>query len=255
MKSTIRIMLWAAGAAFLGVSPAAAGIGDVVASFPSPADNPTALAWADGNLYCYCQSGPYLFWEIRPTDGQVLRSFKFGENAPYIAGLAHDGKYFWAGNTEEDVIYRFAWGGSVASSFKVNWNYGLGLTWTGLHLWGAEIGTKWSHGYYQMRVDGKVIRTYSSLYELYDLAWDGANIWAGEFDDIAETYRVIGFDPEQGSFVGSFETPAVEPRGATYDGRYFWLSTTADQGRLWKIDIRGVGVEPQSLGRIKTLFR
>jgi hypothetical protein len=255
MKSTIRLLLPLAALVALAGSPATASFGEIAASFPAPAPKPIALTWADGSLYCFCQTAPYLFWELGPTNGKVLGSFRFGKTAADTAGLAHDGKYFWAGNTATDYIYRFEWGGSVASSFKVNWDFGQGLTWSGLHLWATEIGTKWSHGYYQMRIDGKVIRSYTSFYELFDPAWDGENLWTGEYDDISEDYRVVGFNPVRGTVVGSFASPADEPWGAAYDGRYLWLSTAAGDGRLWKIDIRGVGVEPQSLGRVKTLFR
>jgi hypothetical protein len=254
MKYAIRLLWPALASAALVASPASAAFGEVAASFPAPAPKPIALTWADGSLYCFCQSPPYLLWEINPANGNVLGSFRFAKTGADTAGLAHDGKYFWAGNTETDYIYRFEWGGSVASSFKVNWDFGQGLTWSGFHLWGAAIGTKWSHGYYQMRLDGKVIRSFTSFYELFDLAWDGANLWAAEYDDMSESYRIVGFDAVKGTLVGSFATPADEPWGAAYDGRYVWLSTWADGGRLWKVDIRGVGVTPQSLGRVKALF-
>lgn len=255
MKLAVRILLVAAvSLALTGVS-ASARVGEIVASFASPAPKPIALTWADGNVYCFCQTSPYLIWKVGPRSGTVLGSFRFAKTGADTAGLAHDGKYFWAGNTATNYIYRFEWGGRVASSFKVNWNFGQGLAWSGFHLWGTEIGTKWSHGYYQMRVDGRVIKSYTSFYEIFDLAHDGLNLWTGEYDDVSKTYRIVGFEPVKGTVVGTFPAPADEPWGATYDGRYLWLSTLPDNGRLWKVDIRGVGVEPQSLGRIKTLFR
>jgi hypothetical protein len=255
MNGTVRLLLRAVIAVALTGSPAFAGFGQSVASFAAPAPRPIALAWADGNLYCFCETSPYLIWKIRPDNGKAIGSFKFAKTAADTAGLAYDGKYFWAGNRATEYIYRFEWGGRVASSFKAGWDFGQGLTWSGLHLWGTEKGSEWSHGYYQMRVDGKVIRSYTSAYELFDIAWDGSNLWAPEYDSVEKTYRVVGFKSSTGNLVGTFPAPANEAWGAAYDGTYLWLSTLADNGRLWKIDIAGVGVEPASLGRVKTLFR
>jgi hypothetical protein len=255
MRFTRFIMVAVVLSAALAGAPALGLFGEIVASFPSPAAKPMALTWADGNLYCFCQTSPYLIWKIGPDTGRVLGSFRFAKTAADTAGLAYDGKYFWAGNTATDYIYRFNWGGGVVSSFKASWNFGQGLTWSGLHLWGTSTGTQWSHPYYQMRVDGRVIRSYTSFYRLFDAAWAGEYIWMPEYDDISKTYRVVGYETEQGTLVGTFAPPAGEPWGMAYDGRYIWLSTFADGGSLWKFDIAGVNVKPQSLGRVKALFK
>jgi len=255
MNWNARPLLRAAIVTALAASPAFGGFGQVVASFAAPAPRPTALAWADGYLYCFCEASPYLFWKIKPADGKSVGSFKFAKTGADTAGLAYDGRCFWAGNRVTDYIYRFEWGGSVASSFKAGWDFGQGLAWSGFHLWGDEKGRQWSHGYYQMRMDGSVVSSYTAINELYDLAWDGKNLWAPEYDTVEETYRIIAFRPPVGNLVGTFQPPAGEPRGATYDGSHLWLSTLADNGRLWKIDIASVGVAPASLGRVKTLFR
>jgi hypothetical protein len=255
MRTTGRLIFLAATVYALTAATASGRFGEIVASFPAPAPKPVALTWANGNVYCFCQTAPYLIWKVGPGSGKVLASFKFAKAGPDTAGLAYDGEYFWVGNKATDYVYRFEWGGGVASSFKANWDFGQGLAWSGFHLWGTEKGTQWSHGYYQMRIDGRVVRTYSALYELYDLAWDGTNFWAPEYDDVTKSYRVVGFEPAGGSVVGSFATPADEPWGAAYDGRYLWVSTLEDNGRLWKADLRGLAVEPGSLGRVKALFR
>ena len=246
-------LIAAISSALIG-TPAWAIFGEIVASFRSPAPRPMALTWAGDSLYCYCQTSPYLIWKVRPDTGRVLGSFRFAKTGADTAGLAYDGKYFWVGNTATYYIYRFEWGGGVVSSFKTGWNFGQGLAWSGLHLWGTSTGTQWAHPFYQMRVDGSVIRSYTSFYKLFDGAWAGENIWMPEYDDISETYRVVGYETVQGSLVGTFRAPADEPWGMAYDGRYLWLSTFADNGRLWKVDIAGVPVKTQSLGRVKALF-
>lgn len=255
MDGTARVLLSAVVTAALTGAPAFAGFGQPVASFAAPAARPIALAWADGNLYCFCETAPYLIWKIRPGDGKVIGSYGFAKTGADTGGLAYDGKYFWAGNRATDYIYRFEWAGGVVSSFKASWDFGRGLGWAGFHLWGTEKGGEWSHGYYQMRADGSVVSSYTHLYEIFDLAWDGRFFWVPEYDSIEKNYRIVGFKVPSGSLVGMFATPAEPPWGAAYDGAYLWLSTLEDNGRLWKIDIASVGVEPVSLGRVKTLFK
>jgi hypothetical protein len=248
---TLSVALFGAWA----IAPASGRFGEVVASFRSPAPRPVALTWAEGNVCCFCQTSPYLIWRVAPESGKVLGSFKFAKTGADTAGLAYDGTYFWAGNKGTDYVYRFKWGGSVVSSFKTSWNFGQGLAWSGLHLWGTSLGAQWSHPYYLMRVDGSVISSYTSFYKLFDPAWDGEYLWVPEFDNISETYRVVGYETVLGSLIGTFRAPADEPWGTAYDGQYLWLSTLADNGRFWKFDIVGVAVKPQSLGRVKALFK
>ncbi len=236
-------------------APASAAVGQIVDSFPAPAANPAGLAWAKGDLYCFCETSPYLIWKINPNNGKVLGSFRFAKGGADTVGLAYDGKYFWAANGATEFVYRFEWGGSVASSFKARWNVGRGFTWSGLHLWGAERRTAPSYSYYQMRIDGEVLRSYSDFYEIYDPAWDGRYLWFPEYDDFEEKYRVVAVDISNGTAVASFNSPADGARGATYDGSYLWVGTVAGNGRLWKVDVAGVGVAPASLGRVKALFK
>ncbi|HUU56794.1 MAG TPA: hypothetical protein VMW93_05580 [bacterium] len=239
----------------ISAAPASAKLGDVVASFAAPAPKPTTLTWAEGNLYCFCETSPFNIWKIKPATGSVLGSFRFARAAGDTAGLAYDGRYFWVGNRAEDVIYSFAWGGSVVSSFKASWNVGRGLGCSNFHIWGTEEGGEWNFRLYQMRRDGQVLRSYSLYYEMFDPVWDGRYIWVPDYDDIIESYRVIRIDPVNGSVVTTFQAPGDQARGMAYDGTYLWLSTMADNGWLWKIDTGDVGVEPASLGRVKALFR
>jgi hypothetical protein len=242
---------------FVGImlsAPVYARLGDVVASFPAPAPNPTALTWADGNLYCFCNNAPYNIWKVRPANGSVIGSFRFAKTAAETAGLAHDGRYFWAGNDAQNVIYCFEWGGSVVSSFKASWNVGQGLACSDFHLWGTETGGEWSYKLYQMRRDCMVIRYYDLYYDIFDPAWDGEYIWVPDYDDIVESSRVVCYRPSDGGVLDTFPSPAASARGAAYDGEYLWLSTLADNGWLWQIDVHDVAVEPASLGRVKALY-
>ena len=244
-----------AAVSLVSFASAGADLGDVLASFPSPAPKPTSLTWADGNLYCFCKTPPYNIWKIKPSNGNVLGSFRFARAAGDTEGIANDGRYFWVGNAAENVIYCLQWGGSVVSSFRTSWNVGRGLACSDYHVWGTEAGGEWNFKIYQMRRTGEIVRSYAVYYQMFDPVWDGRYIWVPDYDQVVKWYRIIRIDPTDGRIVTTFQSPADEARGMAYDGMYLWLSTMADNGRIWKIDTGGVGVAPASLGRVKALYR
>jgi hypothetical protein len=237
------------------VAPASAGLGDVLGSFPAPAPKPTTMTWADGNLYVFCETPPYNIWKVRPSNGSVLGSFRFARAAGDTVGIAYDGRYFWVANGAENVIYSVKWGAGVISSFKAPWNVGKGLACSDFHIWGTEAGGEWNFKLYQMRRDGRVLRSYSLYYQMFDPVWDGQYIWVPDYDNVVKLYRIACMNIVEGSVVTTFRTPADEARGMAFDGTNLWLSTMADNGRIWKIDRGTVAVEPASLGRVKALYQ
>ena len=131
---------------------------------------------------------------------------------------------------------------------------GFGLAWTGYHLWGTEHTSSFTNTFYEMRVDGWVVNSFTYYYEPYDPAWDGRYLWVGDYDEYNAAYRVVALT-EEGMRIGSFPAPADQPRGAAFDGTYLWLGTTPDNGWLWRVNVRGLAVAPASLGRIKAPFK
>jgi hypothetical protein len=230
-------------------------IGEVVASFPAPAAEPTDLAYGGGYLYCYCATPPYLIWKINPANGQVVASYGFPFMGAATAGLAYDGSFFWVGNRDTDYLYRFKLDGTVLSSFKTTWDFGYGLGWAGLHLWGTEQRNgRASNYFYKMRVDGFVLQSFVYYYAPYDVTWDGGYLWACDYNTVSAESRVVALTVA-GPIKEIVPAPAASARGIVYDGAYLWVSTLADGGRLWKINGAGVGLTPASLGRVKALYR
>jgi len=59
----------------------------------------------------------------------------------------------------------------------------------------------------------------------------------------------------RGSVVASFPVPGGgEAAGTTFDGRYLWLINGTNNW-VYQIDIDVVGVNPDSFGKIKGLFK
>ena len=254
MKTKRRWVRALAGALATAV-PAAGAVGEVLASFPAPAINPEALAWGNGSLYVFCYTPPFFIYKLNPANGQVLATYPTTPTGSETCGLGYDGVYFWAGDRETDYIYRFKTNGSVVSSFHATWDVGQGLTFTGFHLWCTTPAVMGTYTFVQARPDGSVVNSFMYFDYPYQPAPDNAYIWVGVKDSYLDEYQVMALKQSQGSYVTYFDPPADQPSGAVYDGQYLWLSTIPNNGWIWKVNIAGVAVEPQSLGRVKALFR
>lgn len=239
----------------LVVARASAGFGEIVASFPAPAANPEYLAWGAPYLYCFTNNpGQYLIWRLNPATGAPVDSVASPFGAA-TCGLVYDGAYFRAGDKNRDVVYRFKWNGSILSSFAAGWDVGLGLGWDGFHLWATEPKIGGFYRFYQVRVDGFILSSFTVYDRPSQPTCDLVYIWAGTELTIPQLYRLNAYDLETGFLTKSLPSPADNPSGAVWDGRYLWVSTLASPPMIWKIDLAGLSVEPQSMGKIKTLFR
>lgn len=245
------------GLCVLGLVGAAAfaGVGSVVASFPAPASNPTDLTWANGYLYCYCRTAPYMIYKINPSNGNVAGSYSFPFVTADCAGLAYDGSFFLATNRASDYCYRFKLDGTVLASYHVSWNIGEGLGWGNLHLWGTEhLSNPSGYRIHEMRADCIVVHTLTYYYQPFDITYDGQYLWLADYDTVAAEGHIIGLLPD--GYTGFRQlAPGSGLRGMAHDGNYLWASTLGDGGRLWKIETRGVAVEPSSLGRVRAVYR
>jgi hypothetical protein len=110
--------------AVFGVSPAAAYLGEVVASFNAPANLPGAVATSGDYIYVFC-AGRYLppfdaIFQINATTGSRIRSYvsPFGGDT---SGLGYEyGGYLWISRYNPTYVGRCnATNGSVYSSFPV----------------------------------------------------------------------------------------------------------------------------------------
>jgi hypothetical protein len=232
-----------------------AAVGDIVASYPAPAANPTDLAAGGGFVYCYTAGPPYTMWKINPVNGAAVSSSSFPFFNANTVGLAFDGNYFWAGNAATDYIVRFTTAGSIVSSFKTAWDFGYGLGWSDVHLWGSEqMKTPPANYLYEMRVDGVVVQSLYYYYAPFDVGWDGRYLWTAVYD-AGQTVSKITAVTTTGTAVKTLASPAAEARGVAYDGSYLWVSTLANNGWLWKINVAGLAVTPASWGKVKAVYR
>jgi hypothetical protein len=260
----VALLAVAAGAAF-------ARIGDIVASFPAPANNPIALA-ARGMtspyyIYVYCHTSPYRIYKLDAINGSVYSSF-ISPQGPYTRGLTYSyggggglpaGNYLWMGNYSTDRIYRCnPENGSVYASFPANHDMSGGLA-----VMARDAGyqptfmlssdTSPRYVFRQSLTSGSVYSSFAPSQPLYDLAWEGPNLlmWGGNTGNGVYAYSTTG------RFIESFTIPVNNAIGLTYRRIYLYVGTTTGSHRIWVIHCPTFrsAVHPASVGRVKALFR
>lgn len=91
-----RLIIFGVALSALAAGTAYAYLGQVITSYPAPANNPIALA-ARGTtfpyyIYVYCHTSPYRIHKLDYRDGSVYSSF-ISPQGPYTRGLT----YSWGG--------------------------------------------------------------------------------------------------------------------------------------------------------------
>jgi len=234
-------------AAGLAAAAAWGAFGDILQSFPAPNSYPLALAYENGYLWVYCNTSPYNFYRVNPSNGSVVASF-VSPGGSVGRGAAWDGTYLYTGNSTTDYIFRMSTTGSVYGSFGVSNFYG-GLTWDHTYLW--YTGTSPNY-FYRMTTAGSVNSSFSATFYPFDPGSDGTYIYCGTYTPSQQIYKLT----TAGSIVESHAPPANYPWGCTHDGTDLWFGTTTGTNYIWRVD-DGVlsNVAPASLGKVKALFK
>ena len=103
---------------------------------------------------------------------------------------------------------------------------------------------------YFFTLSGSITGSFMAAPYLYDIAYDWRNrlIWGG-----MNSTTVYGFTTT-GSLVASLAKPTGNVYGITYHGQYLWVAGTS--GQIYQIHCpNNVGVQPTSMGKIKTIFK
>ncbi len=267
-----RLIIFVVALSAIAAGAAFARIGDVVASFPAPANYPIALA-VHGNyasyLWVFCNTSPYRVYRVAGRTGSVFSSF-VSPQGRYTRGLTYSwggggglptGSYLWMGNYSTDRIYRCHYNnGSVHASIPANHDMYGGLAVMALIDGGGKPSYMFSSDtspryiYRQSLTNGSIYASFAPSPAIYDLAWDWRNyvIWTGNAGN-----RVYALHRTTGSVVGSFPIPANNPRAFAYTSQYLWVGTTTGSHRIWMIHcpFQWNAIEPSSVGRVKALFR
>jgi hypothetical protein len=265
MKKTVVIIL----ALALAAGTAFAALGQIVASWLSPANYPIAAARANNNAYfwLYCNTSPYRIWRVNSETGVVQASY----TSPFTSatrGLTYSwngggglptGSYLWIGNSTTDRIYRCNYGnGSAYASFAAGHDMygGLAVTATAdggsapTHMLSTDSSPAMT--WRQSLTSGSIYNSWTTT-GVYDIAWDWRNNLAW-----SRNGAVIYGRFTTGSIAASFPFTRGPALAFSYWGQYLWLGSTTGYHRIFKIHcpiIPNVTVTPTSVGKVKALFK
>jgi len=235
-------------------------LGQVIASYPSPAGtNTRGLAMASGVLFVADSNSPAIIYRINPSTGATSSWYTLPfTGVPYGLAYTSGGNYLWVGTPSNEYVYRCnASNGSLYGSWSAGHDpSGLAPLGTGDGGYGAtqlfasdnNPPRFWRH----YLSNGSIISTVTiAAVADYDCAYDWRNnlLWVGN-----ATY-LYGYTMS-GNITGSFAAPAANPRGLAYYGAYLYVGCTSN-GRIYVVHCPQsfVGVTPSSMGRVKSLFR
>ncbi len=258
----ITIALALAASAAFGV------LGQIVASWPAPANYPIAAATPSNPAFfwLYCNASPYRIWQVNRETGAVAKSYV----SPFTSatrGLTYStggggglpsGSYLWIGNSSTDRIYRCNYDtGSIYASIPANHDMYGGLAAMATADGGRSptymLSSDSSPAYTwrQSLTSGSIYGSFATA-GVYDIAWDWRNqvMWH-------RSGTTIYGRTTTGSIKGSFSFTRGPALGFTYYGQYLWLASTTSYHRIYKIHCPGPGlsVTPTSVGKVKALFQ
>lgn len=242
-------------------------LGQVVASWRSPAINPLGAAQANGTtlFWVYCRTSGDNVYRVNANTGSVISSFRSpatsdSKGLAYTSGGVPGGNYLWIGDSGDDTINMCDFGtGRVYLSWKAGHDP-MGLAPEATGDGGANprsiISTDTSPTYTWLHhpITGSII---SSFFHggsfCVDIAYDWRNklIWGG----IGNPGILRGWNTS-GTVVASFLIPDRNPYALSYWNQYLWIGTTSPNHYFYKVHCPfPVDITPASIGKVKALFK
>jgi sugar lactone lactonase YvrE len=260
----MKILLSVFAIAFFATT-AFAYLGQIVASFPSPAD-PYTWGLARSGTYLFAlDSSARRVYRCRPNTGSIYGSWSISYSGAF-RGLAYSsGNYIWVGDTgSENRIYKInALNGSVYGRFRYLTDdpFGLAPRCTGdggtgtTHLFASDNSPArvYQHDINSGSIMAQFVVTHPSTFDCtYD--WRNAVVWLPEING----RYIYAYRPGAGQILGSFRMPVPSCVGLAYYGEYLWVaSRSPSPDRIYRVHCprNFVWVSPSSMGKVKALFK
>jgi|GEM_PF-605134 len=252
----------------LVASAAFAALGDIVGSWPSPAQYPLAAARPNNDAYfwLYCNTSPYYIWWVNALTGSITASYpspftSSTRGLAYSYGGAPGGSYLWIGNYSTQVVAMTNYAnGSIYASWTAGHSmYGLAPEATADGGYNPlSIITAYTSPNYVWRhnpMTGSILSSFAKSQLAYDIGWDWRNqvVWGGYGSPgIMYAWNTAG------SLMTSFSMPNPYPYAVVYHASYLWVGVTTPAHYIYRIhcpQIPGLNVRPASVGKIKALFQ
>jgi hypothetical protein len=241
-----------------------AGMGDVLTSWQTPGPYYRVNGIAFEGEYIWLNNGAGESKGVFKCTkaGSVIKEMGFPYHGwgPAFA-LAFDGVYLWTifhppvGTNKYDHYVKYTTTGSEAGHFVAHseilyWSSDS-VSWDGQYLWTDENrkGVETKAGKYTTA--GTLVGTFA-VPQVWrtDAAYYNNQLWTGGPNDY-----VYGMNIGASTFVASFAAPGGSCAGTAFDGEYLWTADRNKPQYIYKVDIEVVDVNPDSLGKIKGLYR
>jgi streptogramin lyase len=170
------------------------------------------------------------------------------------AGVIGSTGYYWV-VSNSGTMYQCGFNsGSVYNSFSIPGSYPYGVTFRDSgSIYYVYYTDRSARRLYRMNsTTGSIYGSYTLSFPPNDLAYDDRGfLWIAD-----STASVIRRCSMSGSVYDSFSVASYGyPAGVGFDGTYVWVGINAPLHRILRFEVEGVGIEPASLGKIKTVFR
>lgn len=243
--------------AVLACASSALAYGSLVSSFNAPSAYPNGVGWASwgtSGFWVNCNGNDYRY--RMTTTGSIYGSFRnpgggtMGCGAASISGL---GLVFVVDNGTR-LVYRIGMGsGSIYSSYAAPGTYPMGVDYCGTggnYVYYTDFTGR--RLYFMHAYTGSIYRSHSLSFEPGDVGYDPRGyLWITQASG-----SLVRQCTTTGSVLNSFSTSAYgPPTGCGCDGTYVYVGISAPLNRVLKFETAPVGVAPESLGKIKSIFR
>jgi hypothetical protein len=241
-----------------------AGMGQIIASWqgPGPYNRVNGIAFEGEYIWLNNEAGERKGVFKCTKTGSVIKEMGFPYHGwgPAYA-LAFDGVYLWTifhqpvGTNKYDHYVKYTTAGSEAGAFVAHseilyWS-SVSVSWDGQYLWTDERrkGVDKKAGKYTTA--GTLVGTFA-VPQVWrtDAAYYNNQLWTASLDNY-----VYGMNIGGSTFVASFAAPGGSCYAVGFDGEYLWTADRNEPQYIYKVDIEVVDVNPDSLGKIKSLYR
>jgi hypothetical protein len=217
---SLSLLRWSA------ISQSSISVIDTIFSFPSPASNPTGLAWDGQYLWNAANDNDELF--KLNTDGSILSSVSDSILKP--SGMTWDGNFLWMVVESEGMLYKIdTASGAIVEQFQLpSWYFGdsngWGIAWDGVNLWHSEYFD--SARIYKLNpLNGEVISSFKPPSQtILGITWAKGYLYGMSIQGLYSGGLLYKFEPSTGDVLDSAFIDVNWPLGLTWDGQYFWCA-------------------------------
>lgn len=244
--------------AVVAAAATASGWGSLVSSFRCPGSSlyPNGVGWMEGYLFLTMnQPSPDPHYRTTYT-GSVVRyhALPTSTTRGCAAGRISGTGYYWVANNSPARIYRIGYdNGSIYHSFTPAFTspYGLAYRQSGSYYYLYGVSSSGRRLYRMDALTGSVYDSYALSFQPNGVGYGGGYLWFADGGT-----RTVYKCSTTGSVYDSFSVSSYGyAAGCDFDGTYVWVGINSPLHSCLRFEVSGTGIKPDSMGKIKAMFR